>query len=84
MTVVVVFSLANLTFLCFFFAHDTRKEKWRSDVETALRDMVRRRDAGQLYGGDLRNAVYKGQLPLFQFVDGLHRMDLVRAAGEEA
>ena len=49
-----------------------------------MRDMVRRRDAGQLYGGDLRNAVYNGQLPLFQFVDGQHRMDLVRAAGEEA
>ena len=49
-------------------------------MESALRDMVRRRDAGQLYGGDLRNAVYKGQLPLFQYRDGLHRMDPVRAA----
>ena len=47
-----------------------------------MRDMVRRRDAGKLYGNDLRNAVYKGQLPLFQFVDRLHRMDVVR--GEEA
>jgi hypothetical protein len=53
-------------------------------METVLMDMVRRRDAGQLYGGDLRNAVYKRQLPLFQFVDGLHPMDLVQAAGGEA
>ena len=52
-------------------------------METTLRDMVRRRDTGQLYGGDLRHAVYKGQLPLFQFVDGLHRMDPVRTAGGE-
>ena len=45
-------------------------------------DMVRRRNASQLDGGDLRIAVYNGQLPLFQFV---HRsMDLVRAAGGEA
>ncbi len=47
-------------------------------MESALRDMVRRRDAGKLYGNDLRQAVYKGQLPLFQFVDKLHRMDVVR------
>jgi hypothetical protein len=45
----------------------------------ALREMVRRRDAGKLYGNDLRHSVYKGQLPLFQFEDRLHRMDVVRA-----
>ena len=39
--------------------------QWQSDVEAAQRDMVHRKDAGQLYGGDLRNAVYMGQLPLF-------------------
>jgi hypothetical protein len=49
----------------------------------ALRDMVNRRDSGRLYGGELRNEVYKGQLPLFQFVDELHRMDTVHAVREE-
>jgi hypothetical protein len=43
-------------------------------------DMVRRRDERQLDTEDLRNAVYNGQRPLFQFVDGQQRMDLVQAA----
>ena len=48
-------------------------------MEVNLKEMIRKKEAAQLYGNDLRHSVYKGQLPLFQFVDRLHRMDVVRA-----
>eukprot|EP01036_Dinobryon_divergens_P034908 gene34908-45175_t len=65
--------------VCVFAGHVPERPRKQ---EGSLMDMVRRRNASQLDGGDLRIAVYNGQLPLFQFV---HRsMDLVRAAGGEA
>jgi hypothetical protein len=52
-------------------------------VDSSLKYMLRRKDAGQLNGSDLRHAVYKGQLPLFQYADGLHRTDAdERSSGE--
>eukprot|EP01035_Chromulina_nebulosa_P022267 gene22267-28838_t len=51
-----------------------RKATWRSEVLSSLQYMVRMKDAGQLYGSDMRHAVYKGQQPLFQLEKGLHRM----------
>ena len=41
--------------------------------------MIRKMDAKQLYGNDLRNSAYKGQIPLFTYIDEMHRMDIVRS-----
>ena len=57
----------------------TRKEKWRADMEVSLKEMIRKKDINQLYGNDLRNAAYKGQIPLFTYMDDMHRMDIVRS-----
>lgn len=54
----------------------------KSQVESSLKYMIRRKNAGQLHGSDLRHAVYKGQLPLFAYAEGLHRMDDERSGGE--
>lgn len=47
-------------------------------MEVTLKEMIRKKEAAQLYGNDLRNAAYKGQIPLFTYMDDMHRMDIVR------
>ena len=46
-----------------------------------MREMVRKKDMGQLRGNDLRHAVYEKQLPRFEDVDRLHRF-LVKRESE--
>lgn len=48
-------------------------------MDLSLKEMIRKKEANQLYGNDLRNAAYKGQIPLFTYIDDMHRMDIVRS-----
>eukprot|EP01035_Chromulina_nebulosa_P022268 gene22268-28839_t len=43
-------------------------------------DLIRKKNASQLFDNDLRHAVYRGQLPPFQHVDRLHRFHMERAS----
>ena len=52
-------------------------------MEVSLKEMIRKMDANQLYGNDLRNAAYKGQIPLFTYMDGMHSMDITRSASTD-
>ena len=48
-------------------------------MDLSLKEMIRKKEANQLYGNDLRNAAYKGQIPLFTYMGEMHRMDIVRS-----
>ena len=80
-----VFDLHSLKYTYIHtFINSYRKEKWKENIETSLKEMIRKMDSKQLYGNDLRNSVYKGQIPLFTYVDEMHRMEIVRSVSIES